>query len=401
MADSEQVLVFVHGWSVTNLNTYGQLPIRLQTEIANLVIKNIYLGEYISFRDEVQLHDISRAFQSAVDDQLADVLGEGKRFICITHSTGGPVIRDWWDYYYSSTGNTCPMSHLIMLAPANFGSALAQLGKGKISRLKSWFESIEPGQGVLNWLELGSDLAWQLNEKWIKSDGTQISEAGIFPFCIIGQSIDRKFYDNLNSYTGELGSDGVVRAAAANLNATYISVKQGEIEFNDGTYSSQPATWNSKQAPPTAFRIVKGKSHSGEDMGIMASPKQNAADDNQDSADLVEVILRCIAVNDLAGYSALMSDFATETATVQAEEYVEKVDGLFSLFERHFYSRQVFNGHIPWYTIRRDHPISDYDLVFTGPENNPNYLPVGFFRRQATKIVCRPKPLRISLITIL
>jgi hypothetical protein len=27
-----------------------------------------------------------------------------------------------------------------MLAPANFGSALAQLGKNRVGRLKSWFE---------------------------------------------------------------------------------------------------------------------------------------------------------------------------------------------------------------------------------------------------------------------
>ena len=48
------------------------------------------------------------------------------------------------------------MSHLIMLAPANYGSALAQLGKQRLSRIKSWFEGVEPGQGVLDWLELGS-----------------------------------------------------------------------------------------------------------------------------------------------------------------------------------------------------------------------------------------------------
>jgi len=37
---------------------------------------------------------------------------------------------------------------------------------------------------------------------------------------LIGQSIDRHFYDQLNPYTGEMGSDGVVRTAGANLNAS-------------------------------------------------------------------------------------------------------------------------------------------------------------------------------------
>jgi len=38
--------------------------------------------------------------------------------------------------------------------------------------------------------------------------------------------IDRKLYDHLNSYTGEKGSDGVVRAAAANLNFGLVELKQ-------------------------------------------------------------------------------------------------------------------------------------------------------------------------------
>ena len=147
----QQVVVFVHGWSVANLNTYGELPLRLRDEAkkqgTDIILKEIFLGRYISFHDEVRLEDISRAFQTAVKDRLADVLKDGTRFVCITHSTGGPVIREWFDTYYGDGSTMCPMSHLIMLAPANHGSALAQLGKGRVGRLKSWFEGVEPGQG--------------------------------------------------------------------------------------------------------------------------------------------------------------------------------------------------------------------------------------------------------------
>jgi hypothetical protein len=61
------------------------------------------------------------------------------------------------------------MSHLIMLAPANYGSALAQLGKGRLSRLKFWFGGLEPGQGVLTGLNSSSE-AWDFNTV-IRSDG--------------------------------------------------------------------------------------------------------------------------------------------------------------------------------------------------------------------------------------
>ena len=68
-------LVFVHGWSVTSTETYGELPEVLKREAPlnlNIEIENIYLGEYISFHDEVLLEDISRAFESARKDKFGD-----------------------------------------------------------------------------------------------------------------------------------------------------------------------------------------------------------------------------------------------------------------------------------------------------------------------------------------
>jgi len=41
--------------------------------------------------------------------------------------------------------------------------------------------------------------------------------AGLYPFVLTGQKIDRNMYDNLNAYTDEAGSDGVVRVGAANM----------------------------------------------------------------------------------------------------------------------------------------------------------------------------------------
>lgn len=95
MAGEEKLtVVFVHGWSVTHTNTYGEFPERLKAEArrdAGLEIdtRNIWLGKYVSFHDEVRLSDISRAFEAAIRNELADVLGSGGRFACITHSTGG------------------------------------------------------------------------------------------------------------------------------------------------------------------------------------------------------------------------------------------------------------------------------------------------------------------------
>ena len=368
-------IVFVHGYSVTNLNTYGELPVRIKAEGVNYAydvnVEEIYLGRYISFQDEVKLNDISRAFESAVNDQLSHLLNNNERFICITHSTGGPVIRNWWSRYYFGKDKTCPMSHLVMLAPANFGSALAQLGKSRISRIKSWMEGVEPGQGVLDWLELGSKPAWDLNKQWIVGSDDLIGPAGIFPFVLTGQSIDRKFYDNLNSYTGELGSDGVIRVAAANLNAKYIRLVQGSKKSEAGKLTID----EDRKSPGTAFRIIRKKSHSGDKMGILASVKKEVTD--TDSAETIKAIFDCIKVNSRPEYDSVYNRFIIETIEVQKDELEEPVKkGV--LGDRTFihsrFSQVIFKIY-----DSEGIPVTDFDLLFTGPGNNPNLLPEGFF----------------------
>lgn len=373
-------LVFVHGWSVTNLDTYGELPLRLKTEAAaagiDLTVQEIFLGSYISFHDEVRVTDISRAFRNAVQKELAHLKS---RFICITHSTGGPVIRDWWNKYYKNSQDICPMSHLIMLAPANYGSALAQLGKGRLSRLKSWWNDIEPGVGVLNWLALGSHEAWELNTQWIEAGKDAIGEKGIFPFVITGQDIDRKFYDHLNPYTGELGSDGVVRVAAANLEGRLIRLVQpapvrnanGELVTGDFEIVDDDVL----EAVPTPLRVVRKTSHSGDEMGIMKSVRKTPG---QEGSEKIKAILDCIRVKNAADYEKARTQFAGETAAVQAEELLEERDGGLFSHERYFihdrFAMVIFRVH--------DHegfPLTDFDLILTaGKDNDPNHLPEGF-----------------------
>ena len=125
-----------------------------------------------------------------------------------------------------------------MLAPANHGSALAQLGKGRIARMKFFADGVEPGTGVLDWLELGSDQSWELNREWL---AYECVAAGLYPFVLTGQRIDRAFYDNLNAYTDEAGSDGVVRVAAANMNYGLVRLEQdgGEPEADQGRVAAR------------------------------------------------------------------------------------------------------------------------------------------------------------------
>jgi len=393
MADGDptmkKIIVFVHGYSVTHTRTYGGLPQRLAAEASRagleITVREIFLGKYITFRDEVRLEDIARAFEAAVRRELIELVRTHGRFTCITHSTGGPVIREWWQRYYTAaapsggSGGGCPMSHLIMLAPANFGSALAQLGKGRLSRLKTWFQGVEPGAGVLDWLELGSGEAWELNTKWITAGEDAIGTGGIFPFVLIGQTIDRKLYDNLNTYTGELGSDGVVRVAAANLNFTYIRLEQEgprAVAGRKGAYEAPKLEMAQELAAPrTAMLIVAGKSHGGTSKGIVRSVRPSvgrAAD-----AVTIDAILDCLKVGTMTDYKRLCDRFDAQTVEVLEEERLEVEDRIllpdtYFIHDRH--AMVIFR-----LVDDADHAIEDFDLLLTaGREADPNKFPRGF-----------------------
>ena len=383
MARRKRLVILVHGWSVRNTDSYGGLPERLRLEAArspelDLDVRQIWLSEYISFHNEVSIPDISRAFQAALERELGPALKQGQRFACITHSTGGPVIRAWLQQHYLATGKTrTPMSHLIMLAPANFGSALVQIGLAKLARLRAWFEGVEVGTGVLDWLELGSPQSCALNLEWLERGGKLIGPQGVFPFVLAGQSHDPKLYDFVNSYTAETGSDGVVRVASANLNFTHVLLEQQTPVQDEKTRLgfSAPSlvarTPRLSPAVPTA--VLPGLCHSETRMGIMRSVP---ADDRPHPT--VDGILRCLAVESKKDYARLFDAFSAETAETQQQEQVEDRSGLSP------FAHQVIHDPCSMllFRVRDDQgrTIKDFDVVLAaGPGNDPNHLPPGFF----------------------
>ncbi len=362
----ESLILFVHGYSVTNLDTYGGLPARMQNEAESrgiqLTTLHIHLGRYISFNDEVTLDDISRAFNTALHEQLAGKV-TGK-VIAITHSTGGPVLRNWFHLFCQNQSERCPITHLIMLAPPNHGSALAQLGKSKLSRIRSWLDGAEPGEKILDWLELGSMQSWNLNVEWIRRGKDLLQQQQCWFFVLTGQDIDRRFYDHVNSYTGEIGSDGAVRVSSAHLDSRYIRLKQEESGLVIEQYLEGQAT---------PFRIVAKKSHSNADMGIMKSVRADITDTA--SAETIGAIFDCIAVNDFKDYKRLGIKFKNESIAVQQHSRLEtELKGPFK--KQYIHDRHAM---IVFRVCDQEHNwLTDFDLVLTGPGNDPDVLPPGF-----------------------
>lgn len=355
------VLVFVHGWSVRETRSYGCLPERLEKDIGGAEIEHVYLGKYVSFDDAVTLDDIARAFDAALREKLYDPhTGSWREFACITHSTGGPLARLWMTLFYGPERlRECPMKHLIMLAPANHGSALAQLGKSRISRLKFFVEGAEPGERVLDWLELASAGVWDLAQSWLDMD---CAAAGIWVFSLTGQRIDRTLYDHLNNYTGEPGSDGVVRVAAANANFQSLRFEQSS--------GGRLTLARRRRSPATAFGVLPGVAHCGDSLGILTSVPPAGGHPT------LTWLKRCLAVRDRAAYNRLSSDLATLTATTQKDERVERIPRLLgdALYETHRYSMVVFR-----LLDDRGAELIDFELLLTaGPHYSPDELPTGF-----------------------
>jgi pimeloyl-ACP methyl ester carboxylesterase len=322
------LVVFLHGWGVRHPD-YGALPEWLREGMGASVV-DVWLSDYISYSDSITMNDLVDAFERARLQNFP-----GVKFACVTHSTGGPLARQWMAQY----GAAGMLTHLVMLAPPIHGSALAQLGKSRLSRMALWCGQRESGEQILNWLELGSAESWSLNRHAL------FEPPPAFVFSLIGSAIDAKLYDHLNSYTGERGSDGVVRMAAANLNYNLIELTQTGPELK---------VIRKRRSPPSAFGILPGLSHSGASMGILSSiTKENAS--GHPTAQWVE---RCLRVSTPEAYAQVCGDLEA-TLEIPSEAgcmiVVRVKDGA-------------------------GRPVRDFDLYLTGgPNYDPGYLPKNFF----------------------
>lgn len=353
-------LVFVHGWSVTNTSTYGALPRQLQAQAAAegmaLNVTDIWLSEYVSFDDAVTMPDVVRAF----DHALRDLHLRDASFACITHSTGGPVVREWLRAQRERPHalSTIRLTHLMMLAPANFGSALAQLGKSILSRVRAWAGGVEPGRRILDWLELGSAESLSLNLDHIH--GADPSERDQFLFVLTGDRPDRTLYDHINTYTGEDGSDGVVRMAAANLNARHA------VLARESGGTPDTLALNVTTAPRTAFKLIPGASHSGTDQGIMASTPTAT----------VDALLRCMQVRDGDSYRRLCDAFDSENAQRDTQRVELESVGPFPARVHIHDPRSMLVVRL---TDEGGEPLAGARwLLKAGTPPNPDWMPQGF-----------------------
>ena len=217
---AERPIVILHGWSDTS-ETFEPLARLLRARLGRQV-SIVSLADYVSMEDEVRFDDVVEAMDVA---WRRHGLPRRKGGVdAVVHSTGGLVIRDWLQRHY--TPARAPVKHLVMLAPANFGSHLAHKGRSFIGRVYKGFvakkpegRAFETGAHILRGLELASPYTWRLAERDRFGRGGAMYQPGnVLCTVLVGNSGFR----GISSIANEDGSDGTVRASTANMDCVRI-----------------------------------------------------------------------------------------------------------------------------------------------------------------------------------
>ncbi|MDD5364252.1 MAG: hypothetical protein PHR30_02835 [Gallionellaceae bacterium] len=308
-------VLIIHGWSDTS-KSFHALADFLGAH--DYTATELWLGDYVSMDDDVRVADVGKRMGSVLDDMIkAGSLPES--FDVIVHSTGGLVAREWLTTHYRGRAQECPMKRLVMLAPANYGSKLAAIGKSMLGRIvkgyNNWFHT---GQGMLNDLELGSPYQWELAQRDIliaPGAGDANSYYGddrVWPFVIVGT---HPYANLLRQTVNEDGADGTVRVCAANLNAKGVT-----IDFRYSEPQQVVTLWGSRlDGFSIPLAVLPTRTH-----GSIIDPERADRDNREDIAEtpeekaqLGQFILEALDCADFDQYRQIQQkwqDFSEATA---------------------------------------------------------------------------------------
>src|SRR5438128_12186127 len=113
----ELPLVILHGWSDTS-KSFQSLADYLKGQGFKVI--EIWLGDYISMHDRIEMKDLGVAFIRALGDEKIQTARHS--FDLIVHSTGGLVAREFLRQICTRADSTrdassTPVRRLCMLAP--------------------------------------------------------------------------------------------------------------------------------------------------------------------------------------------------------------------------------------------------------------------------------------------
>jgi hypothetical protein len=298
-------VVVLHGWSDTSASFEPLVAFLKQNGFR---VVPLFLGDYVSLRDEVRIDDVARRMHEVFTERMAKPSSArdhlASSFDMIVHSTGGLLARSWISAYYRSA--KCPVRNLVMLAPANFGSVLAHKGRSMLGRLfKGARTGFEVGEETLHGLELGSGLQWELAQRdLLVMDGVRDSAVlyapdKVRPFVIVGTHAYPQLTRKL---INENGSDGTVRVAAANLNTRGIT-----IDFTTSLDAPEVRSWKQRGGVKLRYplAVLPDRDH-----GNITDPAGQGHSVSADyDARLGRLILDALGTNTAAQYASRVEEW--------------------------------------------------------------------------------------------
>ena len=268
----QRPIIILHGWNSTS-ESFERLAGLLRTEL-HRDVSIISLADYVSLEDEVRFDDLTTAMQAAWKRHRLPRCKGGVD--AIVHSTGGLVIRDWLQRHYCP--DRAPVKHLVMLAPANFGSPLAHKGWSFIARGTVGFirkregRPFETGARILKGLEIASPHTWRLAERdRFGAGGTMYQPGNVLCTVLVGNA----GYDGIRAIVNEDGSDGTVRVSTANMNCVRITAEfpaNPDVVGHDVTYEMEASSGS------TAFGVMDTHNHAS--ITLAPDDRDTAPDSN-------------------------------------------------------------------------------------------------------------------------
>lgn len=261
MAKEVRILI-IHGWSDCSDSFAGIKKYLMDNNMGRT--ETIYYADYESREDNMTYDDVIEGLNDAlVKKQLVKNNGESEyQLKIIVHSTGGLVVRHWlWRYYhYTNRLDICPVTNLVMLAPANFGSPLAQMGKSFLGELVKgrWKvgDFLEVGRKLLDGLELGSPFQWDLAHRDLLIRENYYNPNKIKTTVLVG-NLD---YTGARGWFCKPGTDGTVVIAGTNLNTVKLRLKFARPKNEYDVY--MPHEWDQNMCmSDIAFGVLKGYDH--------------------------------------------------------------------------------------------------------------------------------------------
>lgn len=319
--------VIIHGWS-----DHATSFVPLQTALAQqlgVLVPTISLAEWLSLDDLVTYDDlITRMGQVWAAYGLPQT---PLSVDVVTHSTGALLLRAWVAENFAP--GQSPINHLVMLAPANFGSPLAHKGRSFIGRIvKGWNspQMFEVGALLLKGLELASPYTWDLAHEDLFVPDPFYRADRTLATVLVGNS----GYTGISSAANEPGSDPTVRVSTANLNAARISL---DMTNPAGPQLVGPAAINGT----VGFKILDGLNHS-----TICDPNQPA---------LMPAVLAALQVTP-ANFNTYCAGLEVANQQVMAAREAQSDSYYWGYQNTVFLVKDQFGAH-----------VQDYFLEFYGP----------------------------------